>query len=39
MGEPMDVAQAVAFLLSNGAGFINGSVVRLEGGTLAFPPW
>lgn len=39
MGESMDVAQAVAFLLSDDAGFINGSVVHLEGGTLALPPW
>ena len=39
MGTPMDVARAVAFLLSEDAGFINGSVVHLEGGTLALPPW
>jgi len=39
MGRPMDVAQAVAFLLGDDAGFINGSVVHLEGGTLALPPW
>lgn len=39
MGEPIDVARAVAFLLSDDAGFINGSVVHLEGGTLALPPW
>ena len=29
----------VAFLVSDDAGFINGSVVHLEGGTLALPPW
>jgi hypothetical protein len=29
----------VAFLLSDAAGFINGSIVHLEGGTLALPPW
>jgi NAD(P)-dependent dehydrogenase (short-subunit alcohol dehydrogenase family) len=39
MGQPLDVAQAVAFLLSDEAGFINGSVVHLEGGTLCLPPW
>ena len=39
MGQPIDVAQAVAFLLSDEAGFINGSVVHLEGGTLCLPPW
>jgi len=39
MGHPMDVAKAVAFLISDDAGFINGSVVHLEGGTLALPPW
>ncbi len=39
MGEPIDVARAVEFLLSDDAGFINGSVVHLEGGTLCLPPW
>lgn len=39
MGEPMDVAHAVGFLFSDEAGFINGSVVHLEGGTLCLPPW
>jgi len=39
MGQPIDVAKAVAFLLSDDAGFIGGSVVHLEGGTLALPPW
>jgi NAD(P)-dependent dehydrogenase (short-subunit alcohol dehydrogenase family) len=39
MGQPIDVARAVAFLLSDEAGFINGSVIHLEGGTLCLPPW
>ncbi len=39
MGQPIDVARAVAFLLSDDAEFINGSEVHLEGGTLALPPW
>ncbi len=37
-GQPIDVARAVAFLLNVAAGFINGSIVHLEGGTLALPP-
>ena len=39
LGQPIDVARAVAYLLSDAAEFINGSVVHLEGGTLALPPW
>lgn len=39
MGQPIDVANAVGFLLSDEAGFINGSIVQLEGGTLCLPPW
>ena len=39
LGQPIDVAKVVAFLCSDDAGFINGSVVHLEGGTLALPPW
>lgn len=39
MGQPIDVAHAVSFLLSDKAGFINGSIVHLEGGTLTMPPW
>jgi len=39
MGQPIDVAKAVAFLMSDDAGFINGSIVHLEGGTLCLPPW
>jgi NAD(P)-dependent dehydrogenase (short-subunit alcohol dehydrogenase family) len=39
LGQPVDVAKAVAFLISDDAGFINGSIVQLEGGTLCLPPW
>ena len=39
LGTPADVAQTVAFLLSDDAGFINGTSVFLEGGTMALPPW
>ena len=39
MGTPADVAQVVAFLVSDEAGFVNNCVVPVEGGTLALPPW
>jgi len=39
LGQPEDVAKAVAFLLSEDAGFIAGTSVFLEGGTMALPPW
>jgi NAD(P)-dependent dehydrogenase (short-subunit alcohol dehydrogenase family) len=39
MGEPMDVAHAAAFLLSDDAGYINGTSLVLDGGTMALPPW
>ncbi len=39
MGKPADVANVVGFLFSDEAGFVNGSVVHLEGGTLCLPPW
>ncbi len=39
LGQPEDVAKAAAFLLSDDAGFIAGSSIFLEGGTLALPPW
>jgi NAD(P)-dependent dehydrogenase (short-subunit alcohol dehydrogenase family) len=39
MGQPIDVARAVAFLVSDEAGFINNCVVPVEGGTSALPPW
>lgn len=39
MGQPIDVANVVAFLLTDEAGFVNGSVIHLEGGTLCLPPW
>jgi len=39
MGQPIDVAKAAAFLLSDDAGFINASSIMLEGGTMALPPW
>ena len=39
LGTPEDVAKAAAFLLSDDAGYIAGSSVFLEGGTMALPPW
>ncbi len=39
LGEPEDVAKAAAFLLSDDAAYINGTIVTLDGGTLALPPW
>ena len=39
LGTPEDVAKAAAFLLSDDAGYIAGSSVFLEGGTMVLPPW
>lgn len=39
LGQPEDVAKAVAFLISDDAGYINGTTLVLDGGTLGLPPW
>jgi NAD(P)-dependent dehydrogenase (short-subunit alcohol dehydrogenase family) len=39
LGQPSDIAQAVAFLLSDAASYINGTSIVLDGGTMALPPW
>lgn len=39
LGQPADVARAAAFLLSDDAGYINGTSIVLDGGTMALPPW
>ena len=39
MGTPEDVAKATAFLISDDAGYINGVILPVEGGTLGLPPW
>ncbi len=39
LGQPMDIAQAAAFLLSDEAGYINGTSLVLDGGTMALPRW
>lgn len=39
MGTPGDVANAVVFLTSGFAGFINGTVLTIDGGMSATPGW
>jgi len=39
LGQPIDVAKAAAFLLSDDAEYINAVSVPLDGGTMALPPW
>ena len=39
LGQPVDIAHAVAFLFSDEAGYINGTSIVLDGGTRALPPW
>ncbi|WP_342768663.1 SDR family oxidoreductase [Allorhizocola rhizosphaerae] len=36
LGQPHEVASAVAYLLSDAAGFINGAVLPIDGGRAAF---
>ncbi|MGD0499608.1 MAG: 3-oxoacyl-ACP reductase family protein [Bryobacteraceae bacterium] len=39
VGAPEDVAQLVAFLASDGAGFITGQTVFVDGGLFSKPQW
>lgn len=39
LGQPKDIAQAAAFLLSDEAEYINATTIVLDGGTMALPPW
>ena len=39
LGQPLDIAQAAAFLLSDQASYVNGTSLVLDGGTMALPPW
>jgi NAD(P)-dependent dehydrogenase (short-subunit alcohol dehydrogenase family) len=39
LGQPRDIAQTAAFLLSDEAEYINATTVVLDGGTMALPPW
>jgi len=39
LGTPEDVAKVAAFLLSDDAGYIAGTSVFLEGGTMGLTPW
>ncbi|MCB1232541.1 MAG: SDR family oxidoreductase [Verrucomicrobiae bacterium] len=39
LGQPEDIAKAAAFLLSSNADYVNGTILTLDGGTMALPPW
>ncbi|MBM3861340.1 MAG: SDR family oxidoreductase [Verrucomicrobia bacterium] len=39
LGQPLDIAQTAAFLLSDEASYINATSIVLDGGTMALPPW
>ncbi|MGQ9729971.1 MAG: SDR family NAD(P)-dependent oxidoreductase [Candidatus Zipacnadales bacterium] len=39
LGTPLDVAKAIAFLISDDAAYIDAVSLVMDGGTLALPPW
>jgi len=39
LGQPDDIAKAAAFFLSDQATYINGTILTIDGGTTALPPW
>ncbi len=39
LGQPQDIANAAAFLISDAAEYVNGTILTLDGGTMALPPW
>ena len=39
LGQPVDIARAAAFLLSDDASYIAGTVLTMDGGTMVLPPW
>lgn len=39
LGQPSDIANAAAFLMSDEASYIDGTILVLDGGTLPLPPW
>jgi len=39
LGQPSDIAQTAAFLMSDSAAYINGTIIVLDGGTGPLPPW
>ena len=39
LGQPLDIAKTAAFLLSRDSEYINGTIVTVDGGTMALPPW
>lgn len=39
LGAPEDIGAAIAFLLSDESGFINGEEIRVDGGAFCHAPW
>ncbi len=39
LGTPLDMARAIAFLISDEAAYVNATCLVMDGGTLALPPW